>query len=453
MNGDMFRKFGNLICEYYHKTDAVTAVIAGITLPVLVSAVGLSTDMSMAYLVKTRLSYSLDSAALAAAASGKTGSELEDVVEKFFYANYPAEKIGATYDLDITEGDGLVHVSAKANYDTMFMDILGIDELTVAADATVVREVRGLEVALVLDVTGSMATNNNIGAMKTASHNFIDILFDSASDDEAVKVGLVPYSTSVNVGPYGIGKDLDGGDYGEPFMSNSDNLTWNHGSSSQWWGCVLAHDTPADTENSDSSWAWDDYDARDYTGTCSYRSGGRRYYYQCNPYSRNYRCNKSTVVPLTSNQDELDDAIDGFYASGYTLGNYGMVWGYRMLSPEEPFVEGSDWTDPLWQKAVIMMTDGNNTMTTYTAYGDRDDHDVSASDLNTRFEATCDNMKEQGITIYTVTFTSGISESNKGYYRRCASDESKYHDAPNQDDLIDVFEKISRELSNIHLKG
>lgn len=453
-NMGVLKNFRELLLRYKKKTDGATAVLAGLTLPVLVGAVGLSVDMSMAYLVKTRLSHALDAAALAAAAAGKTGADLNDVVERFFNANYPADKIGMAYDLQVTEADGQIYVSARADYDTYFMDVLGVGEITVDSDATVVREVRGLEVALVLDVTGSMSTNDNIGAMKTASHNFLDILYASASDQDAVKVALVPYSTSVNVGPYGIGEHPDGSYYGESFMSNP-SLEWNQESSSNWWGCVLAREYPEDTEDSDGTWEWDDFDARYYESTCSYRNRytGERVYYTCNPYARNYRCNKSMIVPLTSDRDLLDDTIDTYYASGYTLGNYGMVWAYRMLSPEEPFVEGASYDDPLWQKAVIMMTDGNNTMTTYTAYGSNKEHSVSPTDLNERFEETCTNMKDDGIIVYTVTFTSGINDTTKGYYERCASDSSKYHDAPEQSDLIDVFEQISRELSNIHLKG
>ena len=62
-----------------------------------------------------------------------------------------------------------VIVSAKAEFDTNFMNLFGIDSVTVASSTTVRREVQGLEVVLVLDNTGSMNTNNNIEALRTAS--------------------------------------------------------------------------------------------------------------------------------------------------------------------------------------------------------------------------------------------------------------------------------------------
>ena len=154
----------------------------------------------------------------------------------------------------------------------------------------------------------------------------------------------------------------------------------------------------------------------------------------------------------TSEQQVLLDAVNNMDAEGFTLGNYGMVWGWRVISPEEPFTEGSEYSDNLWKKAVLMMTDGVNTMNhAYTAYGRTDQHSVTPGDLNDRFAEICTAMKQQEIIIYTVTFYSGVDDATKNYYRQCATDETKYFDAPSQNDLIEVFEQISRELSNLHI--
>ena len=174
--------------------------------------------------------------------------------------------------------------------------------------------------------------------------------------------------------------------------------------------------------------------------------------YYNNRYGPNYSCNKAYVVPLTTDKDYLKDRITLLQADGNTHGNLGMVWGYRMLSPDFPFREGASFEDLIWQKVVVMMTDGNNTTSPYySAYGGARRNSVSVSDLNERFEETCTEMKQKGIQIYTVTFTSNISDNTKGYYERCASDATKYFDAPDQQDLIDTFEKISKELSNLYI--
>ncbi len=131
-----------------------------------------------------------------------------------------------------------------------------------------------------------------------------------------------------------------------------------------------------------------------------------------------------------------------------------MVWGYRLLSPEAPFREGAPWTDLTVKKVAILMTDGNNNIGgSYSAYGDWSTLKLTDHDLDIKLAATCQNMKNDGITIYTITFTSGIDEPTKGYFRNCASSVDKYYDAPSQSNLLEAFEQIARELSNIHIKS
>ena len=157
---------------------------------------------------------------------------------------------------------------------------------------------------------------------------------------------------------------------------------------------------------------------------------------------------------MTNDRDLLLDNIDNMQASGHTLGNYGMVWGHRVLSPEYPFEEGAEWDSLYWRKAIVMMTDGVNTMNnTYSAYGPTSDHNVRPNDLNERFAEVCENLKDQDVLIYTITFTGGVSESSKQYYKDCATSLDNYHHAPTQDELLEVFESISRNLSNLHIKS
>jgi len=274
-----------------------------------------------------------------------------------------------------------------------------------------------LEVVMVLDNTGSMSTNDNIGTLRNATSNFIEILFESVNDPDLVKVGLVPYASSVNVGPYGLGLTHDGLDYGDEFVippeddeyagyynglnqytGNSygideDDLEYDTSEKGQWHGCVLAEDNPLDEE--------------DHSGT----------------------------------------------ATGATLGNFGMAWGYRVLSPEQPFIEGAEYDDEQWDKVALVMTDGVNTMSNvYSAYGLSNEHNIDANDLDDRFAETCSNMKDEGILIYAVTFDDGVDEDTKDIYRDCATLPTNFHDAPDQATLEEVFEQIARELSNLYIK-
>lgn len=473
------------IKTYLRHQSGVIAVAFGLMIPVVIGAVGLSVDMSQAYLVKARLSSALDAAALAAAASGSDDEGvIQDKVDAFMEANYPEGRIGSKIAVDVSlDGDELT-VNATARLETSFMKIFGYETLDVDAETIVQREVRGLEVVMVLDNTGSMSTDNNIGTLKTATINFIEILFESVEDPELVKVGLVPYSSSVNVGPYGLGYDYDDDDYGDAFVVppeddeyagyyyglnqytgnnygiDEDDLEYNTALKGQWHGCVLAAEYPLDTEDHDGPWEMyrHDYNGHNYYANTDYYSRYSQYdstyaeVYNAY-YGPNYYCPEQSIVPLMSNEEFLLDAADNMEAFGATLGNFGMVWGWRVLSPEVPFVEGSEYDDEQWDKVALMMTDGVNSMSdVYSAYGRSNTHNIDNDDLDERFIETCDNMKAAGILIYTVTFDDGVNQDTKDLYEECASIPGNYHDAPTQQDLEDVFEQIARELSNLRIK-
>lgn len=426
------------IKRYLRDTLAATAIAFAMVIPVTITAAGMAIDMSGAYMVKQRLTHALDAAALAAAASANSGGDLTAKVTNFFQLNYPPEKIGAAYDLTVTQTGDDITVAAKASYDTILGNLIGIDIITVAADTTVTRELLGLEVAMVLDVTGSMTTNNNIGTLKTASTNFLNILCRGTTCSSLVKIGVVPFANTVNVGPYGLGKNPSGTTYDTAFVSNPNNLTFNQSgnSSTRWWGCILERPSPQDTQKGDSTWRWNMY--WDTSQSSNYRNTG---------------CNKSYIQPLTSGKSLIKSKIDSLSASGNTLSNVGLVWGYRLLSPEAPFREGVPWSDITTKKVAILMTDGDNNIgNAYSAYGPWSTLRLTDDNLDTKLSTTCENMKNDGITIYTVIFTSGISTATKNRFKACATDPAKYYYAPTQANLTASFEQIARELANIHIK-
>lgn len=440
--------------RYRTQTAGAIAIVFAIMAPVMVGAAGMALDFSRAYLVQQRLAQAIDASALAGAASSTDAGEIERKIKEFFEVNYPPEKLGLTFEPHVEVLGNEVRVTGTAQYETMFLRVIGINDIDVDAKTIVQREVQGIEVVLVMDNTGSMATNNNISTLRTAATNFVNILFDRTSNPNYIRIGLVPYSTSVNVGPYGLGLDTEGGYYGAPFVNNPHNRTYDpvYNSSKydqDWMGCVLAEDYPNDTLDHEGPWDMYRYcrdDQDDPYCDLDYYGNARR--------SPNYICPRTALVPLTNDREFLLSSISTMQADGHTLGNFGMVWGYRVLSPEYPFEEASAWTNQEWRKAIVMMTDGVNTMHNYySAYGPTRDHNIDPSDLNERFAEVCENLKAHDVTIYTVTFAGGVNESTKDYYRECASSEDQYYDAPSQADLINVFETISRELSNLHIKG
>ncbi len=524
--------------------SGAVAVYMAILLPVLIGAIGMSIDLAQSYLIRERLSRALDAAALAVAGSSALETEAEMLarVNQFMDANYPEEKIGVAYDIDIhVEGDD-VRVSAAADYNTFFIHILGHDRVTVRSSSTVRKQIKGLEVVLVLDNTGSMGASN-MAALREASTNFVEILFSRAAHEEDIKIGIVPYSSSVRVGRYGLGEFPDGTPgYGDPFIILPDGVSYtdNHSDSNNWNGCIVEHnennyDADATHVANSKGQLWttsaggtctstadcrghgwdpasntndaypegtalpypnqglDDYpgpfeiymygriiDQNDrcssYSGyatsrcsscysashpTSSLRNKCNTRHCFCWASTPNIYCPWANVVPLSSDEDQLLAGIAAMQHEGATLSNIGMLWGMRLLSPDPPFTEGVAWGDEEWNKAIVMMTDGqmsidNAHATAYWA-ATRYSGSISNALLEERLMEVCDYLKAPGrdVIIYTVTFdhaTANISDETKAIYRDCATSPSHYYDAPTQEELLSVFTRISGALANLHIR-
>ncbi len=532
------------------------AVYVAVLLPLLITSIGLSIDLSQAYLVRERLSRAVDAAALAAAGSTFTGTteqqaaQMQKRIEDFMTANYPKHRIGSDLEVRFTaEGDD-IKVSASINYDTFFMAVVGTKVIGVNASSTVRKQVKGVEAVLVLDNTGSMTYkpnrngDTNMTALQIASREFVNIMFDKAQDKNDIRIGIVPYANAVRVGTYGLGLKPDGiapyldrqGNQVEPFVTLPSGVSFTNdpNSSTGWYGCVVEHlDSnynasakhvtgshgqlwtttgttcgsncnghgwnPAKTNNDpwpqesvdDYEGPWDIYMYGKIVGknsSCAPTSGNNNTEYSnatascsscaqsgtskgictatycyCKNNTPAKSCPRAQITPLTSNRDDLITAINKMQADGNTQGNAGMTWGYRMISPEAPLTEASAWNNDYWSKAVIMMTDGDNTMDgTYSYYWATAKNDVVVSSngatkgLNQRFAAVCNALKAQDppVLIYTIVFKSetAVSAANKQFYKDCATSSATYFEAPTQEVLKSVFQQIARELSNLHIK-
>lgn len=547
------------ICADWHRSvRGSVAMYVAVLLPVLITSIGLSIDLSQAYLVRERLSRAVDAAALAAAGSTFTGSnaqqsaQMQKRIEDFMAANYPKHRIGSNLTVNFNVMGDDIKVSASINYDTFFMTVIGKDVISVQASSTVRKQIKGVEAVLVLDNTGSMSyrPNNkgdtNMQALQIAARDFVNIMFDRARNNQDVRIGLVPYANAVRIGRYGLGLEPNGDPYldrsgepVEPFVELPPGMkfTNNRNHQTDWYGCVIEHmDSNYNPAAKPVSGAYGQLWSTDGTTRCNSRTSCRGHGWDpgasnndpspqestddyegpWGPYmfgriiSNNQRCtdrgsgfsnnssscsnctgtsgswwNQTTghcadaycyckytypanscptasILPMTSDRQKLLAAINTMDANGNTQGNAGMTWGYRMISPGKPFTEASQWGSDYWSKAIIMMTDGDNTMDgNYSYYWDSGKNNIAVSSnspkgLNQRFRDVCDALKAKDppVLIYTIVFKSqtAVSNANKQFYKDCATSSATYFEAPTQEALKSVFQQIARELSNLHIK-
>lgn len=247
----------------------VTAVVFGIMFAILFFVMAISLDYANARREQSRQQTAADAAALAA--SHYLGLENQDVDgpeygKRFFKENMGA---GTTAEVEVVldASAGTVEANAQDTYWTRLMKaVIPVsyrrDKLDVGARSTVVKGGR-VELAMALDNSGSMA-GTKIEALRTAANDLISILFAGEEGEDDVRIGVVPFAASVNVGSgYSDANWIYRGaeqDLRWPLFTGSASRFDILGQMNRSWsGCVEARpapydtlDTPPDEEDTDT---------------------------------------------------------------------------------------------------------------------------------------------------------------------------------------------------------
>ena len=188
-------------------------------------------------------------------------------------------------------------------------------------------------------------------------------------------------------------------------------------------------------------------------------------------------CAVSKVVPMTYDRARVEAGIDAMAAEGNTLIGEGLAWGWRAISPGEPFtkVEGSGslaatnispYGDARWQKIIVLMTDGDNNLspgnfgynnTTYSAYGvagetlatnrfGTTDAGSIQNVLDADMLAICSKVKSAGVTLYVASFGSGVSTATRTRLQNCSTGSGYYQHAAAPSDLAAFFNHIGQDV-------
>lgn len=456
-------------------TRGNVAFTLGLTLLPLIGAMGLATDSSLALMVRNQLSESLDTAGLAAGRAIFTPNAEVDA-QSFFQANFPQDFLDSTvtaFDVQVGPDQEFVTLTATASMPTRFMRIWGKETMTVQARTVVHRANRGMELALVMDNTGSMRSGGKMDAMKAAAHKMIDNIYGDVEEHVNLWVSLVPYTATVNMG----NNNDDWLDPGDQYFDADDPFA-----PSAWKGCVEARIAPLDQTDSPpavapfTSYLYEEDVDNDWTPlkeANSYQNSGTGPNLGCGP----------PILPLTATKSVVHAAISEMlpWHRGGTTGNLGLVWGWRTISPQwrglweaatDPVNLPLDYNTDNMDKVVVILTDGQNQFydwkshspnngngpfgSDYTAYGRL--HQFGFPSLNSarieidqRFGAICQSMKQQDIEIFTITFGGSPNTSTQNLYRNCATTPAHYFHAPNNATLDEHFEEIVTELSKLRI--
>ncbi len=482
------------------------AVIFALSLIPLLSAAGAAIDLNRAFIVQQRLQRALDAAGLAVGSAPNAPiAEMTATAQAYFDANYPEAELGVPGTLNVVPGDQRVTLSATAELPTSIMSIVGFDKLTVGSEIEVVRESKKLEVVMVLDNTGSMNYNDKIGALRDAAEDLVDIMFGDQENPELLRMAMVPFVTSVNIRASSFDMswmDVNGQSefHGENFDPNrgpTNHFTLFDGvGNTTWKGCVEMRPEPYDTldtapstgnpdtlfvpyfwpDEPDSGWGYNNNYTNDDRGGSSERRQENSAKYDGSNMSidetpsstsgPNKSCGQP-ILPLTNSKSALIDDVRAMRAwnnSGTNIAE-GLAWGWRVLSPGEPFTEGLPSSDPDVQKALILLTDGNNEVvgqsthneSDYTSFGYVGTGRLGVTTtwqarniIDDKVATLCDRVKDEGVRVYTITFQLN-SSSLQDIFRACATEPQLYFDSPSNEELRRTFQAIAYDLSNLRL--
>ncbi|HRO34126.1 MAG TPA: pilus assembly protein [Brevundimonas sp.] len=208
--GDWTRRLKGFAGRFARARRGNVAMIFALSLPPLILMTLGGVDIHRASTVRVNLQDALDAAALAAARSPyTTNAEISTVGLAALRANlkaYPQITLREDQTSFVLNEEGIVVAKSKVDVKALvaniflppygqFMD----DKLPVGAHSEVYRSNKMVEIALVLDNTGSMQ-GTKLTNTKTAARDLIDRLAaaDARSvEPDAVKIALVPFSMTV----------------------------------------------------------------------------------------------------------------------------------------------------------------------------------------------------------------------------------------------------------------
>ncbi|MGQ0673937.1 MAG: pilus assembly protein TadG-related protein [Hyphomicrobium sp.] len=175
-----------------------TAALFGITILSVCAAAALGLDYGRARAVQVQLQAAADAAILAARSDGADEAAIEARAKTFFRKNAKGA-FGATITgIDVDPAAASISIEVTADVKTTFAGVFGQDvmQVRVVSEATVATE--SIELALVLDNTGSMA--GHMDDLKQGALDLVTTVRSNASDPSKIAMAVVPYVGAVNIG-------------------------------------------------------------------------------------------------------------------------------------------------------------------------------------------------------------------------------------------------------------
>ncbi|WP_293573101.1 pilus assembly protein TadG-related protein [Phaeobacter sp.] len=329
----------------------------------MVAVGGIGIDLMRMERDRTILQYTLDRAVLAAADLDQQlppDVVVQDYLSKAGLNEYYTPPIAET-------GIGFKRVKSTIDttFETHMLNFSGGSDMPLYAASQAEESIDGLEISLVLDVSGSMNSNSRLTNLKSAARDFIDTMVANTAENK-MSISVVPYATQVSL-PEELLDQYNATEEHE--YSNCVNFTGSH-----FQTTGLSRTESIDRTMHFSPWA--NYDYRPSSGLVEYPVCDDRAHRE--------------ILPLQKDASTLKNFITNLQAWGNTSIDVGMKWGTILLDPSaQPAIAAitgnstgsvpptfsnrpSSFNDPETLKVIVLMTDGQNTSQYYVESDHRD---------------------------------------------------------------------------------
>jgi Flp pilus assembly protein TadG len=393
------------------------------TVPIIGFA-GAAVDYSRANSAKAAMQAAVDSTALMLSkdAQSLTTAQLNQKATAYFQALFNRTDVS---NIVITPaftspsaGDFRIDVIGTGQVATSFTKVFGQQTMNINVSSEVLWGIKKLELALALDNTGSMSSNSKMTELKKAVHTLLDTMKKAAKTPGDIKVAIIPFDTTVNLGtsykdqPWFDIDSIDCNGWSSGSGCNSSN--WKN----YWEGCVRDRTQPHDAQDTSPSNTATKYPV-----------------YDCGTLTK--------LMPLSYDWTALNTKVDAMQPNGYTNVTIGLVWAWHALTSNTPLTQAAA-PSPDLDKVIILLTDGENT----ESWNNSNNTKITApSTIDARTSAACTNIKAANIKIYTVRVIDG----NASLLQGCATNPTMYFDVQNASQLNNVFSAIAQNLANLRI--
>ncbi len=437
--------FGNVTRKFIRSEEGTAGLLFGLAaIPIIVLAGGI-VDYTFVENERSKLQNALDAGTLAAMrVNDMDEQKAREILLGYLKSNYRGnsrvkvnfERLEVSLE-DTGAGSKKLSASVDARVKTAFLGLIGMNDLRIEVEAEARDSVGGLEVVMVLDNTGSMR-GEKIRELKQAAAELVDTLAEMADKAAWVKVGLVPYTSYVNVGrdkwdAWWLKQSCCRYSFWLPVW-----FSHHYSSRTTWQGVVGIRSGDYDILD-------EGYRTEPVPAIESRYYYGRRLIYTTPPLP---------ITPLadlkdSENVENLKRQINRMWAAGWTYIPAGLAWGWRVLSDHEPFAEAADEetrNNKNIRRIVVLMTDGANTCRRYGTQG-YVQCAVSSTQADRRMRRLCENIKDDGINIISVAYDVR-QERIKDLMSECA--DMGYFE-PQAGELKQTFRDIAEKIMKLYL--